>query len=382
MPFPTYVPKLKSASLPNININNETTVNSAPMNIPAQTPTSNSSNNNIEAPTIPNKCQPFAPPLPNAVITQSQTTVNSTVESNNNLPLTQTELPSTTQQPNNTSPPVTNNSDCNNNNSLPVETAILLHHENRSHYVLSQYCLPVEESTDQSSADICKFGDRLCLIKRYNILSTGQNLSSLSSTVYSPNPKDMKQNKLSVMDTRLVECFNPDCKESKTSDIPKIFHHVCFMKSLTLKINQGMLLLQLENNQDPLIKYIKNASDDIQSKLTILLETGIPVIFPVCSKKCWKHVNGYRALKIKKGLSGKKEKLASSVANWDNDGGEGIKSSTEIVIDWLTCEENASSYFGGVDRKGRTNANRKEAYHNLLSILIHKENSKYIHMYS
>lgn len=126
----------------------------------------------------------------------------------------------------------------------------------------------------------------------------------------------MKQNKLSVMNTRLTECFNPECDESKTSNVPKIFHYVCFMKLLFLKINQGMLLLQLENNQDPLIKYINNPSKDVTSKLTVLLESGIAVIFPVCSKKCWKHVNGYRAIKLKKALSAKKkEKIASSAAN-------------------------------------------------------------------
>jgi hypothetical protein len=119
MPFLTFVSKFKSTSLPNININNETTVNSAPINIPAQNPTSESSNNNIEPPIIHHKCQAFAPPLPNAVITQSQNSVHSSVELTNNPPSTQTDDHYTAQETNNTS---------NKKISSPVETAVLVHH--------------------------------------------------------------------------------------------------------------------------------------------------------------------------------------------------------------------------------------------------------------
>jgi hypothetical protein len=40
-------------------------------------------------------------------------------------------------------------------------------------------------------------------------------------------------------------------------------------------------------------------------------------------------------------------------------------------------ESNLSDYFGGLDKHGRTNANRKETYHNLLSKMIQQqENGK------
>jgi hypothetical protein len=45
-----------------------------------------------------------------------------------------------------------------------------------------------------------------------------------------------------------------------------------------------------------------------------------------------------------------------------------------LLIDWLTTEENASRYFGGADKDGRTQSERRDAYHHLIKDLIFKEN--------
>ena len=50
------------------------------------------------------------------------------------------------------------------------------------------------------------------------------------------------------------------------------------------------------------------------------------------------------------------------------------KSSIDILIDWLTTEENANKYFGGLDIDGKTSATRKEAYHHHIRDIIKKEN--------
>ena len=49
-------------------------------------------------------------------------------------------------------------------------------------------------------------------------------------------------------------------------------------------------------------------------------------------------------------------------------------SSIEVLIEWLTTEENATNYFGGLDVDGQTNSNRKETYHHQIRDLIKEEN--------
>ena len=66
------------------------------------------------------------------------------------------------------------------------------------------------------------------------------------------------------------------------------------------------------------------------------------------------------------------------MSSWDNDGdtSEGVKSSIEVLVNWLTTEENCSQYFGGIDSNGRTNGNRKEVYHHHIRDIIKLENGK------
>ena len=73
-------------------------------------------------------------------------------------------------------------------------------------------------------------------------------------------------------------------------------------------------------------------------------------------------------------ISGQSE--YATVQSWDNDGDANKKSSIQILIDWLTTEENASKYFGGLDIEGRTSTARKETYHHHIRDLIKNENGK------
>ncbi len=62
--------------------------------------------------------------------------------------------------------------------------------------------------------------------------------------------------------------------------------------------------------------------------------------------------------------------------SWEKDGEGSIRSSMEILIDWFTTEENVSKYYGGTDKHGKTNAERKEGYHFSIKDLIEQENGK------
>jgi hypothetical protein len=62
--------------------------------------------------------------------------------------------------------------------------------------------------------------------------------------------------------------------------------------------------------------------------------------------------------------------------SWEKDGEGSIRSSMEVLIDWFTTKENVSKYYGGTDKHGTTNAERKEGYHLSMKNLIQEENGK------
>jgi hypothetical protein len=121
---------------------------------------------------------------------------------------------------------------------------IILHHEKENHTVLSQYCLPINTSLT-NDVSLCKFGERSCVVHKAKLLTEGSNIPQLSSTAFSASTDNYGKYKYSIMDTRLVKCFNPNCIDTKT-DRDKMFHHVCFMHSFTLKTNKGTDLITLD----------------------------------------------------------------------------------------------------------------------------------------
>ena len=99
------------------------------------------------------------------------------------------------------------------------------------------------------------------------------------------------------------------------------------------------------------------------------------LIFLVCGKRCYNTLMKTKKNNSKDGVSD-----YTVAQSWDKDGNVNTNtmSSIDILIDWLTTEENASKYFGGVDMDGNTNATRKEAYHHHIRDLIKKENGRLI----
>jgi hypothetical protein len=95
---------------------------------------------------------------------------------------------------------------------------------------------------------------------------------------------------------------------------------------------------------------------------------------PFCGLRCYNSI-----LKLRlKGISNNGDSEYAVSQNWDNDGTSNRKSSMEVLIEWITTEENCSNYFGGVNEKGTTNGNRKETYHYHIRDLIQNENGELV----
>ena len=69
----------------------------------------------------------------------------------------------------------------------------------------------------------------------------------------------------------------------------------------------------------------------------------------------------------------------NTMTRWDSDArDENGMTSEEVIVYWLTDEENCERYFGGKHgSKGASDGTRKDEYHNLLSQLIMEANGTY-----
>ena len=173
------------------------------------------------------------------------------------------------------------------------------------------------------------------------------------------------------MDTQLLKCFNPSCKGAQTK-VPKVFHHVCYMHMMSMKGNKYMNHFNIESNDDKLVTLVDD-SIDMNIIIDDITNDTSRLIFPICGKRCYNTVCNYR-----KKDNSKDDSEYALAQSWDADGNSSQKSSIEVLIHWLTTEENCSSYFGGVDANGKTNANRKETYHHHLRDIIKSENGERI----
>jgi hypothetical protein len=333
------IPPQINTSPPSNDANNAQ-INAPVLNYPNTDQHSNGTNfaaiDNI--PTVTQTQPPTQEPTPTPTATQTQTQ-------------TQTSLPTYTD-PNQTSD---SNYD------------VVLYHEKNAYNVFSQYCLPINMSLDHNPLTLCKFGKRGCVVHRSRLLTDGENIPSLSNTVYSPSVDNYSKFKYSINDTRLVKCFYPNCIDAKTNR-DKVFHFVCFMHCFKMQNNAGMKLLTIDSKDDNLVGYLRSDKDP-SGLIDTMLSTDKQIILPVCSKRCFNHVEGY---KDKANLTG------NFVNNWERDGVNGTRCSSRVLIEWLTTEENASKYLGGCDKDGRTSSTRKETYHNILADLIEKENGKHM----
>jgi hypothetical protein len=242
---------------------------------------------------------------------------------------------------------------------------VKLHHENDSNYILDQLCLDIND-TWKLGDDECNM-HRNCVVAKNEVLSKSSVIHSLSPTVFGAVPFSSKKSNYSIMDTRLLMCANPSCKNSQTKQ-PKVFHHVCYMHMMSTKSNNDLNHLKIESEQDKLLDYVENRFD-MKKIMNDVANDTTQLIFPFCGRRCHKTICNYR----KKQDTKKVSDYANS-QNWENDGSSTKKSSIQVLIDWITTEENCSSYFGGVDSNGRTDGNRKESYHHYIREQIRKEN--------
>jgi hypothetical protein len=266
-------------------------------------------------------------------------------------------------------------------NTETPSSFVKLYHELEEYYVLPEYCVPVEYCVKQCSLDACKF-KRDCLIMKSKALQSGTKQSHVSETAVTPMNGALKKYKYNILDIRLMSCFQPDCKK-KNSDRPKTFHFGCYMHDTTINAHNGIELIKVESNNDKILT-LGTALNYDPSKLNFNELTGEKkhIILPVCGKRCYMNVLNRKKEfeKIQKGATSASSdnKANSSVpyVHWDKDGSIWTKSSEEVVVDWLTYEENTSSYFGGVDMDGKTSSDRKESYHLVIQSLIQKENGE------
>ena len=138
---------------------------------------------------------------------------------------------------------------------------------------------------------------------------------------------------------------------------------------------EDMKDLKVEVEKDDILDLVEDSVNRESIKNEILSDLT-KLIFPICGKRCYNTVSHYRTTKEKK----KRESEYTIAKCWETDGTIEKKCSMEVLIGWLTTEENCSSYFGGINAQGRTDSNRKETYHFHIRNLIKEENGKYIHL--
>jgi hypothetical protein len=185
------------------------------------------------------------------------------------------------------------------------------------------------------------------------------------------------------LDSRYVQCFMPNCVEREPK-VAKVFHFACHIHNSNQKSDYGFELVQYKGGDDVLLNQVKNDDEELKIRIREFPILNTKLVFPMCSKRCYNVLEKLRqrnkddVVGTKNGVNKKNKTVNESVtpAIWDKDGADGKRSSIRILIDWLTTEGNLSDYFGGVDKNGFTNANRKETYHNLLATTIKNENGE------
>ena len=317
--------------------------------------------------------QESQPPPPNntAVVTHKHTTHTAITQSqHSNRPSSATypiaSSPNTKDEDDESS----STSSTYHNTSTPLGL-IRLHHEESSNYVLEPYCRPISDTFTPPKNMSCKY-TRQCIVLKSKVLSLGDPLPSLSETAYKNKIPFTKVNYIN-MDTRFVHCVNKSCKSTNPS-LSKCFHFICYKHMMTTCKKGAMKELIFRGPSDKIIEQLHKGID-IKSIHNSIEEDNTNLIIPVCGKRCYNSVCK-KLKKSKEPINGMTS--YEKIKSWDKDGDENRKSSIEVLIDWITTEENASKYFGGLDIDGKTSSTRKEAYHHHIRDLIKEENGKFI----
>lgn len=255
-----------------------------------------------------------------------------------------------------------------NSSNAPNDSGLVtLYHKGSINFVLDQYCLPTTDTT-WAHDNKCKF-NRDCILTKTKLSNHVETNTVVSPTVFTNCTQSSKKFKYDTIDLRFVRCFNKLCKNFN-SNFAKSFHYICFQHMMATQSKDGMDQLEFEGEEDKIINQIEKKVD-IKSIVNHLKKGNNKLIFPVCGKRCY---NSIQLLRSKKEIKSHSEYAAAQT--WDNDGGDSMKSSIDVLIEWLTTEENSTNYFGGVDTDGRTSSNRKETYHHRIRDFIKKENGE------
>jgi hypothetical protein len=265
------------------------------------------------------------------------------------------------------------------------DTFISLYHEEQKYYVLKQYCLPTSAISNGS----CRFPNRFCVVARTKALTSGTKLSTLSDSVYFPNPNEKKPMKYQKIDARVLKCVLRTCVDCVT-DQSKIFHFCCYAHDVSTKSGDGLNMVECTGEDDVLLDHITKYNTTLKDRIVNFSEPDGKLVFPLCTKRCYNSlaVSRHKEKKKRDRINQKKSSCSnnnskkgkssdnSPTANWDRDGGDGKKPSIVVLVDWITTEENLSNYYGGLDTEGNTNGNRKDSYHKIIASIIKQENGK------
>ena len=257
--------------------------------------------------------------------------------------------------------------------SITPPGLIRIHNQTTSHYIIDKYCHPVSD-TFTSSSEPCKF-KRNCIVFKTKIIKVGDNLPNVSPTVFKNNSLPPKKCPYQLLDTRLVYCFNKLCKSSSNANCSKSFHFICYLHMTRLS-KPPMETLALHTKKEVVLKNVKKGIDMVEIIETLKNDTS-HLIFPVCGKRCYNTVSKSTTKKA----TGEPSDYTVT-QSWDKDGNveKNIKSSIDVLIHWITTEENATRYFGGLDTDGKTSPNRKESYHHHIRDLIKEENGMLLYI--
>ena len=206
---------------------------------------------------------------------------------------------------------------------------------------------------------ICKFKDRGCLVRTWNLGSRKVQEEFISSCKITPPeptcfpvPKDkVKNTRVFMADTKLIICSNTSCNQMDDDGefVPTYFHYCCYVN---MRMKLQFKDLEYKEHLDKFGSFSTKVIEKLSDKLV-----DKDVILPVCSKKCYNVMLRKRKAAMKdneksiKNMTRKKDDsnndTTTNTRRWDMDSRNGSKTSEQVIVHWLIDEENAKKYFGG-----------------------------------
>ena len=233
----------------------------------------------------------------------------------------------------------------------------------------------------------CKFERKGCLVKSWKLQDPkarslfcnpkgktfGEDITMLNV------PFRKIKNGIGVADVKLLRCANPKCAkyDEEEKKVDTIFHYCCYVNMLEENHIADIKFDAVKDNYFSAEekKIMSKMNDDIHAK---------DIIIPFCGKSCYNAIKKLREKKptdiesINRKKSAEDKINRNSMLRWDSDSRNGSFTSEEVIVNWLTDDENAEKYFGGTHgKKAKVNGVTKDSYHVELSDLIFETNCTY-----